>query len=491
MHEDEAGPRSDPHDPMLKARRAGLVVGVIVFLLILIVPPPQTMSAPAWRTAAVAALMAIWWMTETVPIAATAIVPLVLFPVLNILPISKAAAPFANPTIFLFLGGFILAAGLESAGLHRRIALGVLRAVGTRPANLIGGFMVATALLSMWVSNTATVMMMLPIVTSVMAAFEDEADRGRMYVPLLLGVAWASSIGGLGTLIGTPPNALLAAFASETLHRRIGFVEWMGVGVPLVVVSIPIGWILLTRVLFRPGTSVSDRTTAFLEEQTSSLGRMSRAEWWAAIVCSATAISWIFQPLLEKVVPAMSDATIAMTGGLLLLVVPIHPREHRFVIGWNDVEKLPWGVLILFGGGLSLATGIETTGLAGWIGVALGRIGHVPAPLLIFIVTAVILFLGEIMSNTATAATFLPLVASLAAGFRLDPLLLAIPVTLAASCAFMLPAGTPPNALVFASGRLTIPQMTRSGIWMNLLMIVLIEAATFLLAVPIFGLQGR
>lgn len=486
MHAD---PRTapDPPDPMLRARRVGLVTGIAFFIVLLALPAPQSMTIGAWRTAAVAVLMAVWWMTEAVPIAATAILPLVLFPLLGVLPIEEAAPPYANPTIFLFLGGFILATGLERSGLHRRIALGVLRTGGTRPANLVGGFMIATAAISMWVSNTATALMMLPIATSIITVIDDERAAKRLAVPLLLGIAWAANIGGLGTLIGTPPNALLAGFASETLERPIGFVEWMGVGVPIVVVAIPLGWLLLTRVLFAPGEAIRGEAAERMRRETSSLGRMTREEWLTTIVCCATAIAWIVRPLLARAVPAISDAGIAMTGGLLLLVVPVRQREHRFVIEWEDVERLPWGVLILFGGGISLATGIETTGLAAWTGATLGGLGHVPPLLLVLVVTTVVLFLGEVMSNTATAATFLPLVSSLATGFGLDPLLLAIPVTLASSSAFMLPVGTPPNALVYASGRLTIAQMMRSGIWMNLLMIVLIAIATFALAGPIFG----
>ncbi len=262
----------------------------------------------------------------------------------------------------------------------------------------------------------------------------------------------------------------------------------MGVGVPLVVVGIPICWLLLTRVVFRPGNDADAATERLLREQRASLGSMTRPEWITAAVCTATALAWIFEPLLERLLPSISDAGIAIAGGLLLFLIPVDWKAYRFVVRWNDVERLPWGVLILFGGGLSLAVGVESSGLATWIGAAFGGLGNVSPLVLTTIITTAIVFLGEIASNTATAATFIPLVASLASGLGHDPLLLAIPAALAASCSFMLPAGTPPNALVYADGRLTIPQMARAGIWMDLVMIVLIEAATFLLAVPLFGL---
>ncbi len=470
-------------------QRYGLLLGLALFVALLLVPAPHGMPPAAWRTAAVAALMATWWITEALPIAATALVPLVLFPFLGVAPIGKAAPPYANSVVFLFLGGFILAAGLERSGLHRRIALSVVRAVGTRPANLVGGFMIATAAISMWVSNTATVLMMLPIATSVMAVMRGSEREARLAPPLLIGIAYAASIGGVGTLIGTPPNALLAGFASETLGRRIGFLEWMVLGVPLVVVGIPICWAILTRVVFRLGNEPDPAAEALLTAQRSALGRMTRAEWITASVCAAAALAWVVQPLLERIIPSVSDAGIAITGGLLLFLIPVDWKAHRFVVQWGDVERLPWGVLILFGGGLSLAVAVESSGLSAWIGAAFGGLAGVSPLLLTAIITTAIVFLGEIASNTATAATFIPLVASLATGLGLDPLLLAIPTALAASCSFMLPAGTPPNALVYADGRLTIAQMARAGIWMDLVMIVLIEAATFLIAVPLFGLK--
>ncbi|HEU5161742.1 MAG TPA: SLC13 family permease, partial [Thermoanaerobaculia bacterium] len=457
-------------------QRTGLLLGLALFLALLLLPPPASMPPAAWRTAAVAALMASWWITEALPIAATALLPLVLFPFLGIAPIAKAAPPYANSVVFLFLGGFILAAGLERSGLHRRIALNVVRAVGTRPANLVGGFMIATALISMWVSNTATVLMMLPIATSVLSVMSGSEREAKLAPPLLIGIAYAASIGGVGTLIGTPPNALLAGFASETLGRRIGFVEWMAVGVPLVVVAIPICWLVLTRVVFHPGNAADPETDRLLADQRASLGSMTRPEWITAAVCSATALAWVFQPLLARIAPSTSDAGIAIAGGLLLFLIPVDWKAYRFVIGWNDVEWLPWGVLILFGGGLSLEVAVESRGLATWIGTGISGLRDVSPLLLTAIITTAIVFFGEIASNTATAATFLPLVASLAAGLGIDPLLLAIPTALAASCSFMLPAGTPPNALVYADGRLTIAQMARAGIWMDLVMIVLIVA---------------
>lgn len=490
MQEADGTPSPDVMDgAMGRVGRTGLIAGISLFLIMLYLPAPGSMTAAAWRTAAVVVLMASWWVTEAIPIPATALLPLVLFPILGVAPIAKSSAPYANQVIFLFLGGFILAAGFERSGLHRRIAFAVVRAVGTKPANLVGGFMIATAAISMWVSNTATVLMMLPIATSVMSVIEEEEGEKREFAPLLLGIAYAASIGGLGTLIGTPPNALLAGFAHETLARRIDFVQWMALGVPLVVVSIPIVWFLLTRVLFSLSGSSSAKSDAILRERAAELGAMSRGEWITAAVVALTALAWLFEPLIERRVPAASDAGIAMTGGLLLFVVPLFWKDRSDVVTWGDVERLPWGVLVLFGGGLSLAAAIDGTGLAAWCGERVGSLGHISPIILTTVITTLVIFLTEFTSNTATAATFLPLVSTLAVGFDVDPLLLAIPATLAASCGFMMPVGTPPNALVYATGRFTILQMARAGIWINLLMVVLIDAATFLIAVPLFGLR--
>ena len=470
------------------ASRVGLVLGPALFVLVLLVSPPGGVSVEAWRVAAVALLMATWWVTEAIPIPATALLPLVLFPLLGVASIGAAAAPFANPVIYLFMGGFLIAAALQQCGLHRRIALGIVRMGGGTPERLVGSFMAATAFISMWVSNTATVAMLLPMALSVLALVED-GDEGasRHLAPaLLLGLAYGANIGGLGTLIGTPPNALLAGFMAETYDVTIGFLEWMFVGVPLVLVSLPLAWLLLARVLHPVGSARIAGGREALAAEARALGGLSRAEWTVGIVTAMTAAAWLTQPLLARVAPGISDAGIAVAGALLLFLLPVANNGAR-ALNWEAAERLPWGVLVLFGGGLSLASGIQDTGLAVWIGEALGGIGTWPAILVVLAVTTVIVFLTELTSNTATAAAFLPVVSSLAVAIGANPLLLAVPTALGASCAFMMPVATPPNAIVFGSGRVTMPQMMRAGIWLNLVFIVLITAVALWLAPRVLG----
>jgi sodium-dependent dicarboxylate transporter 2/3/5 len=479
----------DHHKPPAR-QRVGLILGPALFLLVIFNTAPSGMSDVAWRAAAVGALMATWWITEAVPIPATALLPLVLFPLLGVLKIDSAAAPYANPVIFLFMGGFLLAIAMERVRLHLRLALSIIRIGGTRPPQLVAGFMVATAFLSMWVSNTATVAMMLPLTAAVLVLADGDQNvnaekRGNLATALLLGVAYASSIGGVGTLIGTPPNALLAGFLSESYGIRIGFVQWMAIGVPLVVVALPITWLLLVRVIYPVSTEPIVGGRAAVHEQLRALGPVARAEWLVGVVVTMTAAAWVFSPLLVRWVPGISDAGIAIAGALLLFLLPIG-GGHR-ALDWQAAERLPWGVLVLFGGGLSLARAAEQSGLTQWIGGALSPVGSWPVVLVVIAVTAVIVFLTEMTSNTATAAAFLPVVAALAIAIGANPALLAVPAAISASCAFMLPVATPPNAIVYASGRLTIPQMARAGLWLNLILIVLVT----LLAITIVPLMIR
>jgi sodium-dependent dicarboxylate transporter 2/3/5 len=477
--------------------RIGLVAGPLLFAAMLLLAPPEGMAVLAWRTAAVGMLMAIWWITEAVPIPATALLPLVLFPLLGVATIAATTAPYANPVIYLFLGGFLIAIALEQCGLHRRLAVAILTLVGTRPANLVLGFMAGTAFISMWVSNTATVVMMLPMATSVIALAGGGTDAtggttgdvaSRAFdTALLLGIAYAASIGGLGTLIGSPPNALLAGFMAESYGVQIGFVEWMLLGVPIVVLSLPITWVLLTRWMHRLGSDPIAGGAAMLRRERESLGPISRAEWTVGAITALTATAWVTRPLFERWVPALSDTGIAIAGALLLFTVPVTSRPTRVALTWKQAERLPWAVLILFGGGLSLAAAIQQTGLASWIGEALGALAGWPVFAVVVAVTGVVIFLTELTSNTATAAAFLPVVASLAVGIGSDPMLLAIPTALAASCAFMMPVATPPNAIVYGTGRVTIQQMATAGIWLNVFFVALLPIVVVLFAHRVFG----
>jgi solute carrier family 13 (sodium-dependent dicarboxylate transporter), member 2/3/5 len=468
------------------------VLGIGTSLALLALPAPAGLAPPAWHTAAVAALLAIFWLTEAAPISVTALLPVVLFPMLGIASLDATTTPYANPIVFLFMGGFILALGIERWNLHRRIALTVLSKVGAREDLQIAGFMIATAALSMWVSNTATVALMLPVALSIVprdAAGRLGDDKRPFAVALMLGVAYGASCGGVATLIGTPPNAFLAGFMHETYAVEIGFAQWMLLGVPVSLVMLVITWLLLTRWLFPVGRRELPGARAEIQSQLRALGPASVAEKRVAVVFALTALLWITRPLISSRLPwlALSDTTIAMGASLALFFVPNGHEKGRFLLTWEYAERLPWGVLLLFGGGLTLAAAVASTGLAEWLGNELSGLQAWPVIVLVLAVTALITFLTELTSNIATAATFLPIVAALGVSLGQPPLLLGIPAVLAASFAFMLPVATPPNAIVFASGFLSIPQMVRAGLWLNLIGIVVIIAAVYLLRGPVFG----
>jgi len=484
-----------PAPPRLTASaarsRVGLALGPALALLLIVLPPPEGLDPAAWRTAAVGVLMATWWITEAIPIPATALVPLALFPLLGAAPLHDAAAPYANPVIFLFLGGFLLAQALQRWNLHRRMALRILRTLGSRPASLVAGFMAATAFLSMWVSNTATAVMMLPIGVSVIQLTRSGSDDDStpFATALMLGIAYAASIGGIGTLVGTPPNALLAGFVSESYGIQIGFAQWLVVGLPMVAVMLPLAWLVLVRWVFPVHGVTLSGGRELLDTEARSLGPLRRGEALTAVVFTLTALAWILRPQLQRIVPGLSDPGIAILAGVVLFVVPADFRRGVFLLDWRSAAKLPWDVLVLFGGGLSLADAINRTGLAAWMGEALSGLGTLPVLALVTVVVLLMIFLTELTSNTASTATFLPILASLALGIGENPLLLAVPAVIAASCAFMMPVATPPNAIVFASGYVGIPRMARAGVVLNLLFTVLIPLLAWFLVAWTFGVQ--
>ena len=504
-------------------RRIGLGAGLIAALLIYLVMPADVPHA-AKLTAATAVLMATWWMTEALPIPATALVPLVIFPVLSPeVGFDDVGASYGNNIIFLFMGGFMLALAMQRWNLHKRIALAIVGAIGTSPSLLILGFMIATGFISMWVSNTATAVMMLPIGVSVLVLvnrlrLEDAARKGeepgegvdpeleaegsagtassavrsKFGTALMLGIAYAASIGSLATIIGTPPNALLAAHMSQEFGVTIGFGRWMVVGAPIAVVFLLIAWLLLTKVIFKPEISEIPGGAELILEERRGLGKISSGEVRVLSVFVLAALSWVFIPLIWQIAgagdPPIGDAGIAMVVALLLFVLPAGAARGVRLLDWDAAVKLPWGVLLLFGGGLALSAQFSSSGLTEWIGEVTAGIGGLPVVLIVAIVAAGILFLTELTSNTATAATFLPVATAVAVGIGVDPMLLAIPVALAATCAFMLPVATPPNAIAYGSGYVRIPQMAAAGLWLNLIGIVLISATTMTLAVWVFSL---
>jgi sodium-dependent dicarboxylate transporter 2/3/5 len=475
--------RDANHEGRSRHQRIGLFLGPLLALAMLLSDTPDGLSEAGWMTASIGVLMATWWATEAVPIAATALLPIVVFPLLGIASIQDTVPPYANKVIFLFLGGFIVAYAMQRWNLHRRIALGVLQHVGGNGRSLIGGFMLASAVISMWVMNTSTTMMMLPIAVSIIGVIHNSVDdldnRGKEHFQyaLLLGIAYAATIGGMATLVGTAPNALLAAFMQESYGTEIDFASWMLVGLPLSALMLPLAWLMLTRVVFKVDFRTSGEGKATLRRLKEELGPVTTPEKRVAIVFVLMAVAWVTRPMLITLpgLSGLDDSVIAIAGALALFILPSGDKTDPVLLRWRYAERLPWGVLLLFGGGLTLAGAVSRTGLAAWLGGALQTVGTLPLPVIVIIAAAMIIFLTELTSNTATTATFLPVVGAIAIESGFDPIVLTVPVTFAASCAFMLPVATPPNAIVFGSGMLTIPKMAKAGLLLNLVGICVVS----------------
>ena len=497
---------------------AGLIAGpVLASLCYLLLPDSYATTGdeiaeltPAGQsTLALMVWMAVWWLTEAIDVSATALLPIVLLPLTGAASIADATAPYADKLIFLFMGGFILALAMQRWGLDRRFALITLRLVGTRPMNMVAGVMLATAVMSAFVSNTATAAMMLPIALSVTLLVTGgdgggvpPAARNNFALCMMLGIAYAASIGGIATKIGTPPNGLLLAFIEREYGQAIGFFEWLRVGLPLVAVFLPLTWLLLTRVIYPVSTRPFEGAADHLKAEHDRLGPVQRGEWATFIVFCLTAALWMLRPILATgikgagpdeyafppLVPGLSDAGIAMLAALALFVIPVNIARGEFAVDWPTVRKMPWGILVLFGGGLSLARAVKTNGVAEFIGEQANFLSGAPTILLVLTITTAVIFLSELTSNTATTATLLPVLAGVALGLDVHPYMLIIPAAVAASCAFMMPVATPPNAIVFGSGYITIPQMCKAGLWLNLLGIVLVTALMYAVIVPLFDL---
>lgn len=471
-------------------QRIGLYLGPALAIAMLLSDAPAGLSDPGWTTAAIGVLMAVWWATEAVPIAITALLPLVVFPLLSVATIQETASPYANKVIYLFLGGFIVAFAMQRWDLHRRIALSVLQVVGGNGRSLVGGFMLASAVISMWVMNTSTTMMLLPIAVSIIGVIHKSVDsldaraREDFQYSLLLGVAYGATIGGMATLVGTAPNAMLAAFMQETYDTQIDFASWMLVGLPLSAVMLPLAWIALTRVVLKVDFKTSDEGRAELRRMKEELGRIKVPEIRVAIVFTLMALAWVLRPMLVKLpgLTALDDSGIAMAGAIALFLIPSGDKRDPLLLRWKYTQQLPWSVLILFGGGLTLAGAVSRTGLAEWLGNNLQAVGMLPVAVVVIVAATMIIFLTELTSNIATTATFLPVVGAIAIEAGFDPIVLTVPITFAASCAFMLPVATPPNAIVFGSGLLSIPKMARAGFALNIIGIFVVSLAALYLA---------
>lgn len=436
--------------------------------------------------------MVILWITEAIPIPATGLVPIALFPLLGVGSVEETALPYANPILFLFLGGFLLAASMERWGLHRRLALTIIRASGTAPRRLVAGFLASAAFLSMWISNTAATLLLLPIGVSVLQLGDRTRagildGSGDLAPALVLAIAFGAGIGGVATLIGTPPNALTAAFLLETYGIQIGFARWMAIGLPLALVALPVAYALLVRIAFRVEGGEIPGGRALIEREIASLGRIGCGEAIVAVTFLLAAGGWIARPMLQGVIPGLSDAGIAMLAALALFLTPVSWRRREFALDWSTAQRIPWGVLVLFGGGLSLAAAIERTGLASFLARGFGNLGDWPPVAIIALIALVVILFSELASNTATAAAMLPVVGALALSTGLDPATLVVGAGLAASGGYMLPVATPPNAIAYGTGRITVPQLARAGALLDLVFLLLVSAVATLLVPRILG----
>lgn len=468
----------------VSSKAISLLVGFLFFVGLLLLPPPSGLGQEAWRVLAMAALMLSWWITEAVPIPVTAMLPIVLLPMLGVLPLREAAAPYADPVVFLFLGGFMLALSMERWNLHRRIALNIVLLTGTHANGVILGFMLATFALSMWISNTATAVMMLPIALSVirlLTANADKNDQGvhRFALCMMLGIAYAANIGGTATLIGTPPNVVLAGFMRVNYNHEISFAAWMGMVLPFALTLLLLSYWFMVKVLYPNRLGHFAGAKKIIRQSLLELGPATVGERRTLLIFLLTASAWVFKTQLNQILPfQISDTEIALLAALALFIVPVSLKTHETLLTWEDTQRLPWGILLLFGGGLSLAGALKSTGVIDLIGAHFTDSTTTGFAVLLGL-TAISLFLTEIMSNVALVTVMLPVVAGIATAMGIDPLIFCIPVTLAASCAFMLPMATPPNAIVFASQHLKVAEMVRAGFWLNLIAVLLISLLAY------------
>jgi len=493
-----------------KGKRIGFFLGPIVFIAMLLLPAPEGMKLEAWRVAAVTALMAIWWITEAIPIPATSLMPIALFPLLGVMKSSASTSPYANHLIYLFMGGFFLAVTMERWNLHRRVALYTIKAIGTSPARMIMGFMVATGFLSMWVSNTATAMMMVPIGLAVIQqATGYDSDHLRECSVnvgpefnfgrgLMLGIAYAASIGGVATIIGTPPNTVMAGMVEKMFGVQIGFGQWMLFGVPLAVLTLAIAWVLLTKFLYPMGNMELAGGAQIINDEVKKLGPMSSQEKKIVAVGCFMATFWLARGFMAKSATVLAimphfkyigDATIGILGALILFAIPTNFKKGEFLLNWKTAVKIPWDVILLFGGGLAIANGFAKTGLAGYIASQLGGLEGASMLLFVGVVVLITIFLTEITSNTATATLLVPIMGSAAIAMGVHPFATIVGACVAASFAFMLPVATPPNAVVFGSGCVSIKQMAKAGVWLNIVGTIMITAFVVYILPALWGID--
>jgi sodium-dependent dicarboxylate transporter 2/3/5 len=468
----------------ISKQNVGRILGPLAFFYILFFFHPDGLSVSANAVLASVAWVALWWVTEAIPIYVTALLPLILFPLTDALSLSETATSYGHKYIFLYMGGFILAIAIEKWNLHKRIALTIINLVGTNVINIILGFMLATAFLSMWISNTAAAVIILPIAMAIVYQLNDnpetEKDENKIFgKALMLAIAYSASIGGISTLIGTPTNLVLAGVVQTTFGKEITFSEWFVLGFPIAVLLLFISWVYLTRFAFTFKQKEFPGGRSEIKLRLKALGKMGFEEKMVLFIFVLTALAWIARSfLLQRLIPAIDDTIIAMCTVIIMFLVPTSQKGKK-LITWEDAVKLPWGILILFGGGLTLAMGFENSGLALWIGGKLSALQVLPFILLLLILIAIVNFLTELTSNIATTAILLPVLVSLAPVLGVHPYYLMIAATLAASCAFMLPVATPPNAVVFGSGYLEMADMVKKGFWLNIISIIILTVVVY------------
>ena len=467
---------------LAKTKLIGLALGPALFIIIIFTVTPGLFSEKSIVVLGLGAWMVTWWATEAMPIPVSALLPMVVFPLMGVSTVREASAPYGDPVIFLFMGGFILALGLERHNLHQRIALSLIRLTGTSGNGIILGFMLSTALISMWISNTATAIMMLPIAASVTSLLAKEMGQEndprfkKFATGLMLSIAYAASIGGIATIIGTPPNVVMVGYMKRFYDLDVSFSKWMVVGIPLMILLLASCYIIITRILFVNHLPSIEGSRDLIQRKFQELGKISKEEKLVLMVFSITCFFWIFRQNLNGLIGKnlLDDTTIAMAGGMLMFLLPVNLSSQKFLLDWSDMKELPWGILLLFGGGLCLADGMEKSGLVQLVGNYFGAQKEISPSILILSLTAISMGLTELMSNVALVTIFVPVVFGIADGFHINPIWLAMPVTFAASCAFMMPISTPPNAVLFSTGYIKMKEMIKTGLLLNLASLIII-----------------
>ena len=461
-------------------KKIGLLTGPIVFLILYNLPFIM-LNENADPVIAVAAWMVIWWITECVSISVTALIPLAMFPLFGIMDMRTVSASYGSPIVFLFFGGFVMALALEKVGLHKRIALNIIKFTGTKPDQVILGFMIATAFLSMWISNTATTVVMLPIALSVIHLLINDEDgftqKDKYFaLSIMLGIAYSANVGGIATVIGTPPNTVIVGFMENEFGVQISFLKWMMVGLPFSILMLMVIYLVLVKFIFPNHLDAIPNSESIIKKELDALGPINATERKVLIIFLVTMGLWIFRTYLNEWLPfiTLSDAGISVLAAFSLFAIPFQFNTGSFALDWEDTSKLPWGILILFGGGLALASGLSSTGVIDYIGNSIAENKSLTILLVTAILITVILFMTELMSNVALVAVFAPVVGGIALGLDAEMLHLLIPVAMASSCAFMLPMATPPNAIVFASGHIKVAEMAKAGVLLNVISVLIL-----------------